>query len=284
MGEIGVLSFSLTGYEFSAVYNVLSLGIASMLFTSLFLWVARDRVLPKYRMAVMVSATVTSIAAYHYFRMFDSFNHGYGINESSKAALASGADMLNFGAANYNVGYRYIDWFLTVPLLLVELVAVLGLAKAVSSSLLKRLVPAAAAMIILGYPGDAGISILGIEGEGFASEAAVWGLLSTIPFLYIMYVLWIEMKKSLESQSARVRSLFQTLRVLLLATWGVYPITFILAMNSTGAPTASEVVAREIGYSIADILAKCLFGLLIFAIARIKSAEESKEHAAAEGH
>ncbi|NBX95071.1 MAG: xanthorhodopsin, partial [Actinobacteria bacterium] len=46
-----------------------------MLFTSFFLWIARDRVLPKYRMAVMVSATVTSIAAYHYFRMFDSFSH-----------------------------------------------------------------------------------------------------------------------------------------------------------------------------------------------------------------
>jgi hypothetical protein len=39
MGEIGVLSFSLTGYEFSAVYNMLSLGIASMLFTSIFLFV-----------------------------------------------------------------------------------------------------------------------------------------------------------------------------------------------------------------------------------------------------
>jgi hypothetical protein len=55
-------------------------------------------------------------------------------------------------------------------------------------------------------------------------------------------------------------------------------------MNSGAVPTASEVVAREIGYTIADILAKCLFGLIIFAIARIKSAEESKEHAAAEGH
>ena len=306
MENVGVLSNALTGYEFSAVYNMLSLGIASMLFTSLFLWVARDRVLPKYRMAVMVSATVTSIAAYHYFRMFDSFSHAYGMNETTAAATAKGVEAavksglaadspeaaaagvqaaLQIGAANYNVGYRYIDWFLTVPLLLVELVAVLGLAKAISSSLLKRLVPAAAAMIILGYPGDAGITILGIKGDGFASEAAVWGLLSTIPFLYIMYVLWIEMKKSLETQSPRVRSLFQTLRVLLIATWGVYPITFILAMQTeSNVPTASEFVAREIGYSIADILAKCLFGLLIFAIARIKSAEESKEHAAAEGH
>jgi bacteriorhodopsin len=248
-----------------------------MLFTSLFLFIARERVLPKYRMAVMVSATVTSIAAYHYFRMFDSFNHGYGINDSSTVAATMGKNMLDFGAANYNVGYRYIDWLLTVPLLLVELVAVLGLVKAIQSSLLKRLVPAAAAMIILGYPGDAKIDLFGLA-------PSMWGLLSTIPFLYIMYVLWVELSKSLSAQSEKVRKMFLALRLLLIATWGVYPITFITAMNSTGAPTASEVVSREIGYSIADILAKCLFGLMIFAIARIKSAEESKEHAAAEGH
>ncbi len=268
-----LLSDVLTDVQFTVVYNMLSLGIASMLFTAIFLWVARDRVLPKYRMAVMVSATVTSIAAYHYFRMFDSFNAAYGGTHTPLEAFA-----------HYNVGYRYIDWFLTVPLLLVELVAVLGLAKAIQSSLLKRLVPAAALMIALGYPGDAKLNILGITGEGFASEAAVWGLLSTIPFLYIMYVLWFELKKSLASQSDKVRGLFQTLRVLLIATWGVYPITFILAMNTNGIPSASDVVNREVGYTIADILAKCLFGLIIFSIARIKSAEEDKSHASAEGH
>jgi bacteriorhodopsin len=273
-----LLSDVLSNVQFSAVYNMLSLGIASMLFTSIFLWVARDRVLPKYRMAVMVSATVTSIAAYHYFRMFDSFSEAYGGVHTGDVPAAVQA------FAHYNVGYRYIDWFLTVPLLLVELVAVLGLAKAVSSSLLKRLVPAAALMIALGYPGDAKLDLLPIAAGGWGGEAAVWGLLSTIPFLYIMYVLWFEMKKSLDSQSARVRSLFQTLRVLLIATWGVYPITFILSMNSGAIPTADEVVAREVGYTIADILAKCAFGLIIFAIARIKSAEESKEHAASEGH
>jgi bacteriorhodopsin len=276
MDQTGVLSFALTGYEFSAVYNMLSLGIASMLFTSFFLWIARDRVLPKYRMAVMVSATVTSIAAYHYFRMFDSFSHAYGMNADSSAAFAAGK-ALEFGSAHYNVGYRYIDWLLTVPLLLVELVAVLGLVKAIQSSLLKRLVPAAALMIILGYPGD-------IKSELFGISNSMWGLLSTIPFLYIMYVLWVELSKSLSSQSEKVRKIFQGLRLLLIATWGVYPITFILAMNSTGVATGQEVLAREVGYSIADILAKCLFGLIIFSIARIKSAEDDKAFAAAEGH
>ena len=63
---------------YNVVFNMLSLGIASMLFTTTFLLVARERVLPRYRMAVMVSATVTAIAAYHYFRMFDSFVHAFG--------------------------------------------------------------------------------------------------------------------------------------------------------------------------------------------------------------
>jgi hypothetical protein len=49
-------------------------------------------------------------------------------------------------------------------------------------------------------------------------------------------------------------------------------------------PSASDVVAREVGYTIADILAKCLFGLIIFSIARIKSSEDDKNFAAQEGH
>ena len=255
------LSGSMSDGQFTLVYNMLSLGIASMLFTTIFLFVARERVLPRYRMAVMISGTVTAIAAYHYFRMFDSWNHAF-----------AGMEMNNPDA--YNVGYRYVDWLLTVPLLLVEIVAVLALARSVQSKMLNRLVPAAAAMIILGYPGDAKLDIWGLA-------PSVWGALSTIPFLYILYVLFVELGKSLTRQSDEVKKKIQLLRLLLIATWGVYPITFILEMNSTGFD-AGNVVAREIGYSIADILAKCLFGLVIFSIARIKSAEDDAEFAKAE--
>jgi bacteriorhodopsin len=252
------LSQLLTDNQFNIVYNMLSLGLASMLFTSIFLFIARDRVLPRYRMAVIVSATVTAIAAYHYFRIFDSFNHAFAGMENNPYL--------------YNVGYRYVDWLLTVPLLLVELVAVLALARAAQSSMLNRLVPAAAAMILLGYPGDAHLTVFGI------SDPGIWGLLSTIPFLYILYVLFIELGKSLSRQSKAVQTKIKLLRILLIATWGVYPITFILAMGQT-AFDANRFVAREVGYSIADILAKCLFGLIIFSVARIKSAEDDKDYA-----
>ena len=251
------LSPFMSNGEFTVIYNMLSLGIAAMLFTSIFLFIGRERVLPRYRMAVMVSATVTSIAAYHYFRMFDDFKHAFGPE--------------GMGVVAYNVGYRYVDWFLTVPLLLVETVAVLALAAAVQKSILVKLVPASALMIALGYPGDARLDIFGIE-------PSVWGLLSTIPFLYILYVLFVELGKSLDRQSPVVRKKLSQLRLLLLATWGVYPISFIFNMNATGFDTAS-FVARETGYTIADILAKCLFGLIIFSIARSKSAEDDAEYA-----
>jgi len=271
-----LLSDVMTNEQFSIVYNMLSLGIASMLFTSIFLFIARDRVLPRYRLAVMVSATVTAIAAYHYFRMFDSFHAAYGgMHEGKIPGIVQ-------AFAHYNVGYRYVDWFLTVPLLLVELVAVLGLVREKQSSLLKRLVPAAALMIILGYPGDLKLNLFGIDATT-ASGAGIWGALSTIPFLYILYVLWVELSKSLSGQSEKVRKLFSGLRLLLIATWGVYPITYIMAMGNP-VPSASDVVAREVGYTIADILAKCLFGLIIFTIARIKSSEDDKNFAAQEGH
>jgi bacteriorhodopsin len=141
--------------------------------------------------------------------------------------------------------------------------------------MLARLVPAAALMIGLGYPGDAQLNLL------YDGDASLWGLLSTIPFLYILYVLFVELGKSLDRQPAGVVKKIKELRLLLLATWGVYPIAFIAAMNASGFDESSFVL-REVGYTIADILAKCLFGLMIFTIARIKSAEEDATFAKSE--
>ncbi len=212
-------------------------------------------------MAVMVSGTVTAIAAYHYFRMFDSFNETFG-PEAVEGVV-------------YNVGYRYVDWFLTVPLLLVETVAVLALARAVQTKMLVRLVPAAALMIGLGYPGDAQLNVF------YDGDASLWGLLSTIPFLYILYVLFVELGKSLDRQPAGVVKKIKELRLLLLATWGVYPIAFIASMNATGFDEMSFVL-REAGYTLADILAKFLFCLIVFTLHCLTSVLHHAEFAQSE--
>ena len=246
---------SLTQLQYDTIYNVFSLVIASQLFTSVFLVICLARVLPRYRQALTVAAIVTGIAAYHYFRIFNSFTEAF-VTE----AVGGRGDYVQVAGASFNEGYRYVDWLLTVPLLLLELVAVLALARKVQTSLLTRLIPAAALMIALGYPGEMASDNL---------TRGIWGFLSSIPFAYILYVLFVELTKSLERQPATVRKTISLLRLLLLATWGVYPIAYLLP--GLGIDGADAWVGLQIGYSVADILAKCLYGLVIYRIARLKS-------------
>ena len=120
----------LSNGQWSSLFNIFSFGLISMLACTVYTLVAQGRVLPKYRLALVMSSMVTFIAGYHYFRIFNSFT------ESSEA------NAVHVGTAqgSFNEAYRYVDWILTVPLLLVEVIAVLALAKEVSSSLMRRLV------------------------------------------------------------------------------------------------------------------------------------------------
>lgn len=257
----------LTQSQFDTVYNFLSLVIAAQLFGSLFLLAAQPRVLARYRQALVISAIVCGIAAYHYFRIFESFKSAFVTD-----AQGGRGTYVQAVGESFNEGYRYVDWLLTVPLLLTELIVVLALAKKLQASLLYRLIPASALMIALGYPGE-------ISADNTIRN--VFGLLSTIPFLYILYVLFVELTRSLDRQPPAVRQTVSRMRILLLATWGVYPIAYIIPLyfSDTGA---TAWVAKQAGYSIADILAKVLYGLLIYKIARLKSFADDPGFAARE--
>ncbi len=261
--------------QFQTVYNVLSFALASMIATTVFLLAANTRVLPRYRQAVIVSAIVTLIAAYHYWRIFNSFEDAY-VAVGAGDPLADGQTIADLtyrlvGGEGFNEGYRYVDWILTVPLLLFEAIAVLALAPLVRKNLMLKLIPAAILMIVLGYPGEITADL---------TAKAIWGALSTIPFLYILYVLFAELSKSMRTQPEQVRKDLNGLRWLLLATWGVYPISYLMPMLGIDGPDA--FVWRQVGYSIADVLAKCWFGLLIYKIAREKSRYDSEQFAADE--
>jgi len=54
-------------------------------------------------------------------------------------------------------------------------------------------------------------------------------------------------------------------------------------MPVLGIDGANAFVGRQIGYTVADVLAKCLFGLTIYKIARLKSAADDASYASAEG-
>jgi bacteriorhodopsin len=252
--------------QFDTVYNFLSLVIASQLFTAVFLLISLPRILPRYRHAISIAIIVCAIAAYHYFRIFDSFKAAFVTDSVGGTGTYTQAV-----GASFNEGYRYVDWLLTVPLLLVELVAVLALARKVQSRLLMQLVPASALMIILGYPGE-------ISGDN--GIRGLFGVLSTIPFLFILFVLFVELSKSLKNQPEAVRGTLGRLRFLLLLSWGVYPIAYLLPLLEISG--ADAWVAKQVGYSIADIVAKAVYALIIFHVAKLKSYEDDHAFATKE--
>jgi len=261
-----VIPDTLTAGQFNTVYNFLSLVIAAQLFTAVFLLIALPRILPRYRQAITVAIVVCGIAAYHYFRIFDSFKGAF-VTDS----VGGTGDYTQAMGEGFNEGYRYVDWLLTVPLLLFELVAVLALARKVQKGLLVRLMPAAGLMIILGYPGE-------ISGDN--GVRGVFGLLSTIPFAYILYVLFVQLGKSLKTQPESVRGTLSRLRFLLLLSWGVYPIAYLLPLLDISG--ADAWVFKQVGYSVADILAKAVYAIIIFSVARLKSFDDDREFAAQE--
>ena len=85
----------------------------------------------------------------------------------------------------------------------------LAIAKNVSGGMAARLGFAALVMVALGYPGEISTD---------TGTRLLWGTLSTIPFLYIIYVLWVELGRTLRNQPQQVRVLVRNLRLLLLAS------------------------------------------------------------------
>ena len=253
----GIEIDQLTSGQYDLVYNLFSLAIASLFFTGLYLVLSQGRVVPRYRNALIVSATVCFIATYHYVRIFDNFKESY------ESSAIGGQGVYNLTTTAFNEGYRYVDWFLTVPLLLVETVAVLALTRAAAKPLLVKLVIASGLMIALGYPGEVTTD---------TGTRLLWGTLSTIPFIYLLYVLFVELTKSMERQPPEVRSTVGKLRIMLVGLWGVYPIAYLMPILGFDGPNA--FVLRQAGYSLADILAKAAFGLVIYKIARMKSMDD----------
>jgi len=242
--------------QYLLVYNAFSFTFATMAAATLFLWLGRSQVAPPYKTALTISGLVCAIAAYHYYRIFESWGDAYEIKDGV---------LLVTGIA-FNDAYRYVDWLLTVPLLLIELILVMRLTQSETSSKCLRLGFAAALMIILGYPGE-------IAGDN--TTRAIWGTLSTIPFLYIVWELFKGLGESIERQPEGVRKLVKDARLITFAAWGFYPIVYMIPFTSLSGGTVETAV--QIGYTIADIVAKAGVGVLIYVIAVRKSAIEYPE-------
>jgi len=254
-----MVMYPMTDVQYQTVYNTLSFSLASMMATTMFLWFRATAVHDKFKSAVIISGLVTFIAAYHYARIFNSWVEAYKYSVGETNPVVTGVP--------FNDAYRYMDWLLTVPLLLIEILLVMKLEPQTYACKSKTLGLSAALMIISGYYGE-----LIVTGD-LGPRWKCW-YVSMFFFLYIVFELLGGLSAATNSESdPEIRGKIRLAQVMTVISWCTYPAVYLFPM--LGVSAANSVVAIQVGYCVSDIISKCGVGLVIYQITYAKSSKES---------
>ncbi len=209
-------------------------GYMSMFAATGFFFLERTNVDGKWKTSLLVSGLITMIAAVHYYYMRDYY------------LMTDGDSPTEF---------RYIDWTLTVPLMCVEFYLLLRPYGAKITTMW-LLILASVEMLVTGYIGEA------IDPD----NTIIWGALSTLGYLYIVYEATMGSIKKLADNSDNP-NLIQAVRLLrnfVIVGWAIYPIGY-MAMD--GNLLDGMGLDLDLIYNIGDAVNKIGFGLVVYSVA-----------------
>merc|ERR1712190_660125 len=249
--------YDMTDIEFQAVYNATSFGLATMMATTMYLWFRVSAVTDRYKSAVCISGLVTFMGAYHYFRIFNSWVEAYSYGTDGGPKLTG---------VPFNDAYRYMDWLLTVPLLLIEILLVMKPDGEDFNSRAWTLGFGSALMIVSGYYGELVVT-------GDLTPRWVCWFASMSFFLYIVYELLVGLAAATAAESnPEIAKKIGTAQVTTVISWCTYPVVYLFPM--LGFSAAKAIVGIQMGYCASDIISKCGVGIVIYQISYAKSSKQ----------
>jgi sensory rhodopsin len=222
------------------------IGTMAMMAASVFFFFEISNVEGKWKTSLLVSALITGIACVHYYYMRDYW-------------IETGTSPTEF---------RYIDWILTVPLMCVEFYLILK-AFGAKQSLLWKMIFYSLVMLIAGYLGE----------TVYRESSAIWGAISTLGYVGIVYEVWFGSAKKLagNSNDPILQKAFTTLGWFILVGWAIYPIGYMAIETDGLLRNVLSTNSLDLIYNIGDAVNKIGFGLVIYSLA----IQSSKANAAA---
>ena len=214
----------------------LGIGFVAMLLGTFYFiakgWGVTD---PEQQEYYILTIMVPAIAAASYLSMFLGF--GY-----STVEVAGFPEPLRIYWA------RYADWLFTTPLLLLDL----ALLADADRNTIYALVLTDAFMIVTGLVGA-------LENNAFTYRY-IWWTVSTISFVFLLYMLYGTLTSKVEDLDEDTQSTFTTLRNIVLVLWVFYPIVWIVGTEGAGiVPLGIETLL----YMVLDVTAKVGFGFIL---------------------
>lgn len=243
MGELSI-------NQYMIVADLFSLMLAAMGVAAVFFLLQRVEVLHRYKMSITLLSLTCMVSSYSYYRLYMSWTDAFHVVNG--ALVSSGL--------TFNENGRFVDWLLTVPLLLVAFLSTMDLGSRqlrLRSTVLGVL---AAEMILLGYPGQLAATI---------EARALWWIVAMLPALILIYQLFVGLAPTINAEPLVARRLFRAARLLIVSSWTIYPAAALLSIFGFSDPTTFTAI--QVGYAAADALAKVIFGVVLFRAATQKS-------------
>ena len=209
-----------------------------------FFFLETQRVAGKWKTSLTVSGLVTMVAAVHYFYMREVW-----VETGSTPTV-----------------YRYIDWLITVPLLMIEFYLILSAITKVPVGVFWRLLLGTLVMLVGGYLGEAGYM-------------AVWPafIIGMIGWVVILYEIFAGQAGKINAEQApeSVKSAYKLMRLIVTFGWAIYPIGYFFGYL-TGSNPSNSMAALNVIYNLADVLNKIAFGVIIWSVAVSETENPSK--------
>ncbi len=202
---------------------------AALLAATAFFFLERSNVTNKWKTSLTLSGLVTGIAFWHYLYMREVW-----VTTGQSATV-----------------YRYIDWFLTVPILMAEFYFILRAAGSVQVSMFYKLFIGSILMLLFGFLGETALMPVV---PAFALAMLFW--------IYMIYELRMgEGAKSKNTiTNVNVKSAYDTMMWIVVIGWAVYPVGYYLGYLGGGANSNT----LNLVYNLADFLNKIVFGVIIW--------------------
>lgn len=257
-------TMSVEAYEL--VGHVLTLGYAAMAASLLYFWLTKNSNMPKYRMSSVLSVVVMTSAFLLLFAQKESWSAAYMFNGT--------AYELREGAELFTNGYRYLNWLIDVPMLLIQILFVAAIAGAAFRKYVFQFSFSGMMMIVTGYIGQ-------FYEPGRLNENVmwwlIWGFVSTVFFVWVLVLITRVIGEGKANMAgSKAQGVFGAILPLFYVSWFLYPGAYLMPLLMTMGIADYEfsVVAQQMTYTVADVVSKVIYGAMLNISSTILSEEQ----------
>jgi bacteriorhodopsin len=231
-----------------------ALGLFAGLVTT---WTSKSEVGARYRTATISRLGVMGVAFVAYVYIIAKFDGAYSLVGTSYVPNAT---------AFATMAPRYMEWGVSVPLLVVELLCVTTL---FGDSLRRTRAFAVTCTFLMIFTGYLGAIVF--DDENSAVPLLVWGGISCVFWIIVTLVLIRAVRRSMATLTPDSGVLLRKAAVVLLSGWVVYPIIYAIQIFAFGGQWTATI---QIALCLADVGVKVGFGTLVHRVAKLRTAED----------